>query len=86
MKSRKRRIHVATGTDAHDLQEFCVAQQRVDEGDVVFHMAQCLAFLIQGSDATSLAKHARIPKNKFAVRKLKSTLKMLDEVFETSED
>lgn len=53
---------------------------------MVFHIAQCLAFLIQGSDAALLAQHARIPRNKFAIRKLKATLKMLDEVFETSED
>jgi len=86
MKQRKRKVHVATGVDAHELRKFCIRHQGVSEGDVVFHLAQCLAFLIQGTDATSLSRGAKVPKNRFAVRKLKSTLKMLDEVFGIDED
>jgi hypothetical protein len=86
MRPRKRKLHVATGVDSHEIRLFCTQSQGVDEGDVVFHLAQCLAFLIQGSDATSLFKHAKVPRNKFAIRKLRSTLRMMDEVFETAEE
>ena len=86
MKQRKRRVHVATGADAYELRKFCLRHLAVDDGDVVFHLAQCLAFLIQGSDATELSRNAKILKNKFAVRKLRAALKMLDEIFRMDEE
>lgn len=82
MKARKRKIHVATGADSYELSAYCVRHQGVIPSDVVFHVSQCLAFLVQGSDATLLSERVKVPRNKFALRKLKAALKMLDEVFE----
>jgi len=79
---RKRTVHVATGADSSDIRNHCVRHHGVKEADVVFHLAQCLSFLLQGSDATTLSAHYNIPKNRFAIRKLKSTLRMLNEVFD----
>lgn len=84
--SRRRKVHVATGTHAQELRRFCRRHHGIDEDDVVFHLAQCLAFLIQGSDASVLAERVQVSRNRFAIRKLRSTIKMLDVVFEADED
>lgn len=84
-KTRRRKIHVATGMDALQLRGFVHLEQGVPDEDVIFHIAQCLSFLIQGSDAESLAVRSKVGKNRFAIRKLKSTLTMMDEVFDSEE-
>ena len=84
--SRRRKIHVATGADAARISEFLRNELDVQDGSEVFHLAQCLAFLILGKDATRLAEQLSVPKNRYALRKLRSTLRMLDSVFEVDPD
>lgn len=86
MGYRRRKVHVATGAHSAALKKYLVEDQGVDEEDVVFHLAQCLAFIIQGTNARVLAKRARVTRNRFAWRKLRSTLNMLEEVFSPEED
>ena len=86
MKSRPRTVHVATGMDAFRIRRFCTTELGIPDEDVVFYVAQCLAFLLQGSDATLLSQRAAIARNKFAIRKLRSTLNMMNDVFVPPEE
>lgn len=78
----RRRVHVATGSDAKKLKSFVVDELAVRDGSETFHIAQCLSFLLLGTDASTLSKQLKVPKNKFALRKLRAALAMLDSVFE----
>ena len=86
MKSRRRKIHITTGADSAQIKDFCIREQGIEPDDVVFHLAQCLSFLIQGSDATVLSDRATLSKNRFALRKLRATLRMMEEVFASPEE
>tara|TARA_Y100000310_G_scaffold341234_1_gene439737 strand:- start:2120 stop:2377 length:258 start_codon:yes stop_codon:yes gene_type:complete len=76
--SKRRKAHVATGMDAQELLGFVTLKQGVTEDDAIFHIAQSLSFLIQGSTVSDLKRGMSHPKNKFAIRKLKACLRTLD--------
>ncbi len=80
-KKRTSQGHVATGAAARRLKQWVVSSNDVVEGEEVFYLAQALSFLIHDSSASSLSQSLLLPRNKFAIRKLRSALSLLESVF-----
>lgn len=73
--------HQITGSSAKDLRKFLKETQGLEEGEDVFYLAQVLSFLIHDTPVEKLSTALRSQRNRFALRKLKAVMALLDKVF-----
>jgi len=81
VQKKKKKSYIATGAAARRLLQWVRESENVPEGDEVFYVAQCLAFLIHDTSAGSLSKALTLSRNRFAIRKLKAAISLLTSVF-----
>jgi len=75
------KIHVATGNSAKEIRKYLKEVHGVEEGHDIFFLAQALAFLIHTTSADKLSVLLKHQGNRFALRKLRACLDLLDKVF-----
>jgi hypothetical protein len=75
-----RKSLIATGKHARELREWA-KERGLEKGDDLFFIAQSLAFLIYDTHASEIALALRNPASRFALRKIKSALSILDQGF-----
>ena len=78
--------HIATGASARKLREHLKVSEGLAPGEDLFFLSQCLAFLVHDTEANLISSGIRVPHNRFAVRKLRAALDMIDKVFAQNVD
>lgn len=76
-----KQAHQITGTSAKELRNYLRETLALEEGEDIFYLAQVLAFLVHDTPVEKLSSAVRVPRNRFAFRKLKAVLSLLDKVF-----
>lgn len=77
--SKRNDVHVATATLARELRSL-LASKGIPEGEDIFYLAQALAFMVHGTQASLLFSALRQTKHRFALRKLKSVISLIETV------
>jgi len=76
-----KKTHSATGASARRVRTHLRDAENLQPGEDLFFLAQSLAFLIHDTPANLISSAMKESHNKFALRKLKASLALLDKVF-----
>jgi hypothetical protein len=76
-----KQAHQITGNSAKELRKHLRDVYHLEEGEDIFYLAQVLAFLVHDTPVEKLSASVKLQRNRFAIRKLRAVLDLLDKVF-----
>ena len=73
--------HNITGNSAKEIRRHLQETYGLEEGEDIFFLAQTLAFLVHDTSVEKLSILIKLHRHRFALRKLRAVLVLLDKVF-----